>query len=365
MKAYVLHGINDIRYEEVETPSIGEGQLLIKVKAAGICGSDIPRIYQTGAHKHPLIPGHEFSGQVVKCGGLNYSYFQDKRVGIFPLIPCMECGPCKTKQYEMCKSYSYLGSRTDGGFAEYVVVPARNVIELPEKVSYEAAAMLEPMAVAVHSIRKLLFVSGIKDIEKLEDKELEELKNKSIVVLGLGTIGLLIVMFLRQLGMKNIFVVGNKAFQKKQAEKLGITEDNYCDSNNNDIVAWINAKTNQTGAELLFECVGKNETVSSIVEAAAPSASIVFVGNPFTDMSFDKQVYWKILRSQLHITGTWNSSFTGDESDDWHYVINCLSNAMIDPEQLISHRFKLEELEQGLTIMRDKTEDYVKVMCVM
>lgn len=365
MKAYVLHGINDIRYEEVDTPDLSESQLLVKVKAAGICGSDIPRIYQTGAHKHPLIPGHEFSGQVVKCGSEDNICWQDKRVGIFPLIPCMECGPCKTKQYEMCKSYSYLGSRTDGGFAEYVVVPARNVIELPDKVSYEAAAMLEPMAVAVHSIRKLLFVSGIRDIEKLESKELEELKNKSVVVLGLGTIGLLIVMFLRQLGMKNIFVVGNKDFQKKQAEQLGISEDCYCDSRTTTVTSWINSKTNQIGAELLFECVGKNETVSTVVEAAAPSASIVFVGNPFTDMSFDKQVYWKILRSQLHITGTWNSSFTGDNSDDWHYVIDCLVKGSIQPEQLISHRFKLEELEQGLTIMRDKTEDYVKVMCVM
>lgn len=370
MKAYVLHGINDLKYEEVEQPTIKENEVLVEVKAAGICGSDIPRIFSTGAHKHPLIPGHEFSGQVVATGGETNRKWANKRVGIFPLIPCGVCNPCKTKQYEMCKNYSYLGSRTDGGFAEYVAVPENNLIELPEGVSYESAAMLEPMAVAVHAIRKLLYVNGIKDFGifdkegSTEDIVYNEIVNKNVCVYGLGTVGLLIVMFLKKMGFNNIMVVGNKEFQKEQAVVLGISEDEYCDSKNDSVVNWVNAKTDGNGADLLFECVGKNETINQVIDAAAPSAGIVFLGNPYSDVEMEKNLYWKILRKQLRITGTWNSAFTRNEDDDWHYVLKCLKNRQVEPGKLISHRLDFDKLFDGLNIMHDKTEDYVKVMVV-
>lgn len=362
MKAYVLHGINDIRLEDINTPLIGEKQVLVKVMAAGICGSDISRIYQTGAHRHPLVPGHEFSGQVVETGKNVDTSLNNKRVGIFPLIPCKECGPCKNKQYEMCQNYSYLGSRTDGGFAEYVAVPEDNLIELPDNVTYEAAAMLEPMAVAVHSIRKILSISGITDIFDIKEEEKKILEDKTVVVWGLGTIGLLIAMFLKDLGIDKLLVIGNKDFQKKQVLSLGISEDDYFDSKGQVVSEWVKNKTEGCGADYIFECVGKNETVKGAIDIAAPASNIVFVGNPYSDMSFDKQLYWKILRSQIKITGTWNSSFTHEDKDDWHYVVDKLAAGKIKPEKLISHRYKLEDLEKGFHIMRDKTEDYVKIM---
>ena len=100
MKAWVLHGISEIHFEEVDRPVPAENEVLVQVKAAGICGSDIPRIYQTGAHVHPLIPGHEFSGQVV-CVGKNVDEeWLDQRVGIFPLIPCTDCTACRQQHYE-------------------------------------------------------------------------------------------------------------------------------------------------------------------------------------------------------------------------------------------------------------------------
>ena len=155
MKAWVLHNIGNITLDEVTIPRPAAGEVLLKVRAAGICGSDIPRIYDTGAHSMPLIPGHEFAGEVVAVGeGVNDSWI-GKRTGVFPLIPCRKCRPCSERRYEMCRGYSYLGSRRDGGFAEYVVVPEWNRIELAANVSYEEAAMSEPMAVAVHAIRRV------------------------------------------------------------------------------------------------------------------------------------------------------------------------------------------------------------------
>lgn len=354
MKAWVLHSINDFKFEEHDNPIPQPGEVLIKVKAAGICGSDIPRAYETGAHVHPLVTGHEFSGQVVQVADEEHANWIGKRVGIFPLIPCRECGPCKNEQYEMCRNYSYLGSRRDGGFAEYVSAPVSNLIELPDNVTFEQAAMLEPMAVAVHAMRRGFSLMG--------SVAEETLNNSTVAVWGLGTIGLLLVMFLKQAGVRNIYAIGNKEFQKKQLVELGIPQENYCDSKSDDAHKWLMNKTEGYGVDLFFECVGKNQVVAEAVEATKPAGGIVYVGNPYSDMQFDKPTYWKILRNQLKITGSWNSSFTGDDNDDWNYVVQCLAKSCIAPEKLISHRYPMEELEKGFHIMRDKTEDYVKIM---
>lgn len=117
MKAYRLHDIGELRLEETPRPSLKAGEVMVRVKAAGICGSDIPRIYQTGTYHFPTIPGHEFAGMVEETGEDVDPEWKGKRVGIFPLIPCYSCGPCKAGRYEMCRNYGYLGSRQDGGFA--------------------------------------------------------------------------------------------------------------------------------------------------------------------------------------------------------------------------------------------------------
>lgn len=348
MKAWVLEDIGNIKYKEVLKPQISENEVLVEVKAAGICGSDIPRIYQTGAHQMPLIPGHEFSGKVIQTGENAGVKWQNKRVGIFPLIPCRSCIACQKRQYELCRNYSYLGSRRDGGFAEYVAVPECNLIELPENVSYEEAAMLEPMAVACHALRRV----------KVSPDD-------TVAVCGLGTIGMFIVMLLVERNVKNLLVIGNKAFQKEMILKLGIKEEQYCDSKSENTGAWLDKKTGGIGADVFFECVGKNETCSLAINCAAPGGKVCLVGNPYSDMLLDKQIYWKILRNQLMVTGTWNSSFTREVTDDWNMILYMLKEKKINPAQFISHRYKLEELDRGLEIMRDKSEDYIKIMAVI
>ena len=236
MKAYVLHGVNDLHFEETPKPQIKDDEVRVKVMAAGICGSDIPRIYRNGAHVHPLIPGHEFSGQVVQAGAMADKKWNGRRVGIFPLIPCRECMPCQKGQFEMCRHYNYLGSRCNGGFAEYAAVPQDNLIELPDSVAFEEGAMLEPMAVAVHAMRRI---------------ELNQ--SDTVVVCGLGTIGLLLTMFLIERGISNILVIGNKEFQRKQAAALGIPDEHYCDSSNTDAGEWIMQHTHGDGAGVFFE----------------------------------------------------------------------------------------------------------------
>ncbi len=345
MKAWVLHGQGDIRCEEFEKPSAAAGEVLVKVKAAGICGSDIPRVYNGGAYFYPLIPGHEFSGDVVEAGKNTDIKWLNKRVGIFPLIPCRECIPCQKKQFEMCKHYSYIGSRRNGAFAEYVAVPERNLIELPDNVSFEEAAMTEPMAVAVHAIRRI-----------------SPTRNDTVCICGMGTIGTFILMFLIEKGIENILVIGNKEFQKKTIVKMGIPVGNYCDSKKENVDKWLKEKTSGLGADVFFECVGKNETVNQAINNTAAGGKVMLVGNPYSDINMDKPTYWKILRNQITVTGSWNSSFTEDKNDDWNYVMRKLSEKKIDPAKLISHRFDMESLESGLLIMKNKSEDYIKIM---
>ena len=420
MKAWVLHGINEIRLETVELPALESGQALVAVKAAGICGSDIPRIYRTGAHRHPLIPGHEFSGVVESVGKETDSAWLGKRVGVFPLIPCGACGPCIKGQYEMCRNYGYLGSRRDGGFAEYVAVPAENLIELPDCVSFEEAAMLEPMAVAVHAVRRVLpeesraesgptgAVNASGQTTHGESRKPEQALpsetdgigqsmnqpqtdavapqavggilpagtgvEETIVVFGLGTIGLLLTALLLERGKSRrksggsggrVLVIGNKDFQRQKILELGLSAEAYCDSRAQDAGRWILERTGGRGGDVIFECVGRNETLRQAVDSAAPAGRICLVGNPASDMALEREVYWKILRNQLTVTGTWNSSFSHKASDDWHYALERLSRKDLMPSRLISHRFSLEEMEKGLHIMRDKSEDYVKIMAVI
>ena len=210
--------------------------------------------------------------------------------------------------------------------------------------------MLEPMAVAVHAMRRV-----------------QPKASDTVAVCGLGTIGLLLVMFLKEAGVENILVIGNKEFQRSAVLRLGLPMENYCNCKETDVTQWINSRTDGTGVDIFFECVGKNETVVQAVNSTIPGGKIMLVGNPHSDMQLEKPVYWKILRHQLWVTGTWNSSFSfpgdeGTEPDDWQYVLKKLEEKRIAPADFITHRFSMDELEKGFHIMRDKAEDYVKVM---
>lgn len=347
MKAYVLRNIGKLGMEDVPRPVPGEKEVLVSVKAAGICGSDIPRIYQTGTYSYPLIPGHEFAGVVAETGRSVDSFWLGKRVGVFPLIPCGQCRSCVDRQYELCRHYGYLGSRTAGGFAEYVNVPEWNLIELPDNVAFEQAAMLEPMAVAVHAMRRA-------DI----------LPDSTVAVCGLGTIGQLLSMFLTEAGVRSLLLIGNKPYQSKIVSDLGLNENCYCDSSRTDAGSWIEERTGGNGADVFFDCVGRNEVLELAVEHTVGGGTVMLVGNPASHMELGRQTYWKILRNQLTVRGTWNSSFLHEPADDWHFALDRVERGVLHPELLITQRFGMDGLMGGFELMRDKRESFVKVMMI-
>lgn len=343
MKAWVLNDIGDVCLRDVSVPEPGEGWVRVHVKAAGICGSDIPRIYETGAHRMPLIPGHEFAGVVDKVGVGVPESLNGKRVAVFPKIPCKKCEFCKNGRPDLCHDYDYVGSRRDGAFAEYVLAPAENLMELPDNVSMEAAAMIEPLAVAANAVKTA---------------RREAASRQTVAVCGMGTIGLMVVLFLKEAGFKDIYVIGNHEEQRNKAEMVGVVTERFCNSSNEDPVVWLNDRAG--GVDIYFECVGSNDSIRYGLAAGGPGALQVLVGNPKSDMAFSRDVYWQIPRNQMKLVGVWNCVFR----DDWEYVLERLALGSVDPSGLISHRLPMEELERGFLIMRDKTESYTKVMMV-
>ena len=331
MKAYVLEGINDLRYEDVREPEPEDGWVLVKVGACGICSSDIPRIFTKGTYHFPTIPGHEFAGTVVKAHDAEGEKWVGKRVGVFPLIPCRKCPQCLEKKYEMCEHYDYTGSRRDGAFAEYVAVPAWNLIELPENVSLEEAAMLEPLSVAVHAVKR----ADIRD-------------GMTVGVVGTGMIGISVGKWAQSFGAGKVVVLGRGEGKRDLVENAGLEYEllNTCEER----------------FDRVIEAVGTPEAVEQAVLSAKAEGRIVFMGNPSGDITLKQDVYWSILRKQLTITGTWNSSYESCEKCDWTDAVSAISSGKINVRALISHSIDKEDLDKGLKIMRDHSEPYCRII---
>ncbi len=335
MRAYVLHGINDLRYDEVALPNCPRGWAIVQVKAAGICSSDIARVFTKGTYCFPTIPGHEFSGIVYAVTDKDAEYWIGKRVGVFPLIPCKECPQCKKKHYEMCEHYDYLGSRRDGGFAEYVAVPIWNLIELPDCVDFRQAAMLEPLSVALHAIK----IGGVK-------------KGDNVAIIGTGMIGIAAGQWAYKQGAVSVTVIGRTEEKRNIVERCGLEYKNGLSANN------------AFPYDFVLEAVGGPAAIETAINVVGAGGTVLLMGNPSGNIELSQSVYWKILRKQLSLKGTWNSCYDNANPSDWTEAVKALSKSEIKVSSLITHEFAQEDLKGGLNLMYEHKEPYCKVMTI-
>lgn len=335
MKAYNLHAANDLRYEDVPMPESPSGWAIVKVKAAGICSSDIPRVFTKGTYHFPTIPGHEFSGIVYTVADSDNAHLVGKPVGIFPLIPCRNCESCIDKHYEMCSNYDYIGSRRDGAFAEYVAAPVWNLIELPDSIPFEEAAMMEPFAVALHAMK----IGGVSE-------------GMNVGIIGTGMIGIAAGQWAKKFGAAKVTVIGRSEDKRKMIENCGLE---YLVRT--DVIE-------KEEYDFVLEAVGTPNAVEIAISSTRRGGRLVLMGNPSGDINISQSVYWKILRKQLHVFGTWNSSYDGKNPSDWTEVASALANKEIEASSLITHRFNQNELAEGLVLMRKHVEPYCKVMTI-
>ena len=205
MKAVVLHAVNDLRCEEVPTPALVPGHVKVKIGFCGVCGSDIPRIYKKGTYHFPTICGHEFSGTVTEVAPDVEGYQAGDRVVVFPLLWCGKCPACAEGKYVQCDDYDYFGSRRDGGFAEYLVAPVRNLLKVPASVSLDEAAMTEPVAVARHAMRRV----G------------HDLAGRTVAIYGAGPIGLMVAQWARTMGAASITLSDLLPQKLEMARQMG------------------------------------------------------------------------------------------------------------------------------------------------
>lgn len=342
MKALNLHGVGDLRYEEVPMPVPGPGEVLLKIKAVGICGSDIPRVFTKGTYHFPTIIGHEFAGEIVEAED---SRLTGRGASVFPLLPCGQCEACREEQYARCSDYDYYGSRRDGAMAEYLAVKKKNLCLLPKGVTYEEAAMSEPAAVAIHAFRK----SGAGH-------------GDTLLIYGIGTIGLIVAQWARSAGVKNIILAVRTDDKVEFVRTLGFPL--AVNAKRENLGKLVEEVTDGRGADACIEGTGTSESWAECLNHVKAGGRVVCLGNPAGGMSLSQEVYWKILRKELTLAGTWNSSF-GSRENDWREAALAMQDKRLDLKGLITHRFSLIEYEEAFSLMHERREMYCKVMFVM
>jgi L-iditol 2-dehydrogenase len=342
MKAANLYAPGDIRVEEVPLPHPAEGEVLISVKACGVCGSDIPRVMQTGTYRFPTIPGHEFTGEVVELGPGTEDVARGLRVTVVPLIPCRKCSYCATGKYNLCEDYDYLGSRTNGAFAEFVKVPASNLLLLPDSVDFELGALTDPAAVALHAVRKLGLNAGDR-----------------VAVFGVGPIGAIALQWAKIVGASETIAVDIFPDKLQVAKDFGA--ELCIDGRSQDPVKIIREYTGGAGVERTLEFAGHPVTQEQSILATAKHGASVWGGISHSGLNLSEKAVDGILRKEITINGSWNSSFAPLVSD-WETALLFMGQGKIKSGGIISHRLPLDDIAATFQMMLDRRQYFNKVM---
>lgn len=346
MKAAVLYGNEDLRYADWETPVCGAGMVKVRVRASGICGSDIPRVLHNGAHFYPVVLGHEFSGDVVEVGEGVTTLRVGDTVSSAPLVPCMKCGDCQKGDFALCRHYSFIGSRQQGSFADYVVMPAQNAVKYAPRIPYEQAAMFEPSTVAIHGMLQAGYQGG-----------------ETVAVLGCGTIGIFTLQWAKIFGAKKIAAFDIDETRLALARRMGADEtvntlrDGFLDA--------AMALTDGRGYQNVFETAGNPITMRMAFELASNKAKVCFIGTPHTDLSFTPSQWENMNRKEFFLTGSWMSYSAPFPGKEWEWTAHYFGTGELkfDPE-FIFRRFPMSKAAEAFALFHDPKQVHGKVMLI-
>ncbi|WP_248930602.1 zinc-dependent alcohol dehydrogenase [Paenibacillus hamazuiensis] len=333
MKAGLYVGEKTVQSALIDKPIPGEGEALIRVAYAGICGTDM--MVFSGKHpraKAPLVMGHEFSG-IIESIADHVSFKPGDRVTVEPYLTCGRCAACRAGQYHVCATLKCIGIDKNGGFSEYVAVPVDRLHHLPDNVSDDEAALVEPLAIAVHTVRR----SNLK-------------VGDSVAILGAGPIGLLIGLVAKQAGASEIFISDISPFRLQFAKELGFICVNAKETNIKEVVL---ARTDGIGADVVFEVAGTQSTAKQMVECIKFQGTIVVV-------SVYKQAPVVDLAA-MHFREISLTTTRCANSNDFATAIQFMEKKLIDVRPLISHRLPIEQIKQGFGYM-ENTEISMKVL---
>lgn len=352
MKAQVFYEPCAMRLEEVPVPEVGDNQVLVRVRACGVCGSDLAYYYgrsplETPDGKGPLILGHEFSGDVVKVGKIAREmdlFREGDRVLANPVQNCNACPQCARQQVNLCPNTRTSGVNFNGAYAEYALVSYTHLHKISDDISYEEAALCEPLACACYGVKKL-------DV-KLGD---------FVVIFGPGTLGLMMLKLIRASGAGKICMVGILDYGLEQALKMGADYViNTLDSNSphyaGDVVARIAELSGGEMADRVIVPTAAKSALQGALEVSGRGANIVYFGLPGEDTVLEVPLL-RTLQMDKRINVSWLAPFT------WDTAMKMLREHVVTAEEFVTHRFRLEELEEAIAFMSDNSKpEKIKAM---
>lgn len=325
-----------IEFKEVPVPEPGEGQVLIKIMKIGICGSDI-HVYH-GEHpftKYPVTQGHEVSGQITALGQGVEGLSVGQKVTIQPQVVCGECYPCRHGKYNLCEELKVMGFQTTGVASHYFAVDAAKVTPLPDNLTYDEGAMIEPLAVAVHAIRQAGDVSG-----------------KKIAVLGAGPIGILVAQVAKGMGADAVMVTDISDVRLAKARECGV---DFCENTKN--VNFGQALLSNFGpdkADIIYDCAGNNVTMGQAVQYARKGSTIILVA-VFAGMA---QIDLAVLNDhELDLNTTMMY-----RNEDYVDAIRLVNEGRVQLKPLISSHFAFRDYKKAYEYIDANRENTMKVI---
>lgn len=310
MKAAVVCANEDVQYLEYEEPTPGPGEVKVKVRASGICGSDIPRVLHNGVHFYPIVLGHEFSGDVVEIGEGVTKVKPGAHVSGAPLKPCMKCEDCQNGNFSLCKHYSFIGSREQGSNADYVVIPEQNAVVYDPSISYEQAAMFEPSTVALHGLLQNEYQGG-----------------QYVAVLGGGTIGMFTMQWAKIFGSRKVVVFDISEERLELAKRLGA--DAVINTTNENYMQEAMELTGGKGYGYVFETAGQIPTMHMAFELAGNKANVCFIGTPHEELTFTPAMWENMNRKEFHLTGSWMSYSAPFPGKEWELTAHYFATGQL------------------------------------
>jgi len=349
MRAARWHGRRDVRVEDVPQPRAGPGELLLQVGWCGICGTDLeeyrdgPILVPTGAphgltgRRAPLVIGHEFAGSVAEVGEGVSGFSVGDRVVPEVVLFCGSCFYCRRHEYALCLNWAALGLQADGGLAEYVAVPAFSCVRLPDTLSDEDGALVEPTEVAVRAVRKSELRIG-----------------ERVAVVGGGAVGLLTMQVARAGGAADVYLVEPRPARRRLAESLGATAT--FDPVAGDWDAALRAACSDVGPDVVFECAGGLETADAAVRLARKGGRIVLVGIhgdrvPLSTLD--------IVVGEKRLVGSVQHHY----DEDLPAAVRLLADGRVRAAPLVTARIPLADVvRRGFDELAERGDEHVKIL---
>lgn len=336
MLQQVMTNPKEITFNEVPVPEITADQVLVKIMKIGVCGSDI-HVYH-GKHpftSYPVTQGHEVSGEIVKLGESVTGFTVGQKVTIQPQVVCGKCYPCRHGKYNLCEELKVMGFQTTGTASEFFAVDAAKVTALPEDMSYDEGAMIEPLAVAVHAVKRAGDVKGMK-----------------IAVLGAGPIGILVAQTAKGLGAESVMITDVSDLRLEKAKECGV---DFC----------INTKEKDFGeamlenfgpdkADVIYDCAGNNITMGQAIKYARKGSTIilvaVFAGMAEIDLAVLNDHELDLNTSMMY------------RNEDYIDAISLVNEGKVVLKPLISKHFAFKDYKAAYEYIDSNRETTMKVI---